>query len=56
MGLPMFEQTMGKFSLNQIPTLNHRFPIANSFIILIRPTIRRESLSYESFGGWFYML
>ena len=29
MGLPMFEQTMGKFSLNQIATLNHKFTIAN---------------------------
>ena len=56
MGLPMFGQTMGKFSLNQIPTLNHKFTIANSFIILIRPSIRRQSLSYESFGGLFYML
>ena len=37
---------MGKFSLNQIPTLNHKFTIANSFI-LIRPSIRRQSLSYE---------
>ena len=28
MGLPMFGQTMGKFSLSQIPTLNHKFAIA----------------------------
>ena len=56
MGLPMFGQTMGKFSLNQIPMLNHTFTVANSFIILIRPSIRRQSLSYESFGGLFYML
>ena len=45
-----------KFSLNQIPMLNHKFTIANSFIILIRPSIRRQSLSYESFGSSFYML
>ena len=56
MGLPIFGQTMGKLSLNQIPTLNHDITIANSFIILIRPSIRRHSLSYESFGGLFYML
>ena len=56
MGLAMFEQKMGKLSLNQIPTLNHKFTIANSFIILIRPIIRRQSLSYESFGGLFDML
>ena len=56
MGLPMFGQAMGKFLLNQIPTLNHKFTIANSFIILIRPSIRQQSLSYESFGGLFYML
>ena len=43
MGLPMFVQTMGKFSLNQIATLNHKFVIANFFIILIRPSIRRQS-------------
>ena len=49
MGLPMFGQTMGKFSLNQIPMLNHNFTIANSFIILIQPSIRRQSLSFESF-------
>ena len=47
---------MGKFSSNQIPTLNRKFTIANSFIILIRPSIRRQNLSYESFGGLFYML
>ena len=47
---------MGKFSLNQIPTLNQTFTVVNSFIILIRPSIRRQSLSYESFGGLFYML
>ena len=52
--LLIFGQMMGKFSLNQIPTLNHKF-IANSFI-LIRPSIRWQSLSYESFGGLFYML
>ena len=51
MGLPMFEQTMGKFALNQIPKLNHKFAIANFFIILIRPSIRRQSVSYEPFGG-----
>ena len=56
MGLPMFGQTMGKFSLNQIPTLSHKFNIANSFIILIRPSFRRQSLSRRSFGGLFYML
>ena len=56
MGLLMFGQMMGKFSLNQIPTLNRKFTIANSFIILIRPSIRRQSLSYESFGSLFYML
>ena len=56
MGLAMFEQKMGKLSLNQIPTLNHKFTIANFFIILIRPIIRRQSLSYESFGGLFDML
>ena len=56
MGLQMFGQMMGKFSLNQIPTLNHKFTIANSFIILIQPSIRRQSLSYESFGSLFYML
>ena len=56
MGLPMFGQMMVKFSLNQIPTLNHKFTIANSFIILIWSSIRRQSLSYESFGGLFYML
>ena len=54
-GLPIFGQ-MTKFSLNQIPTLNHKFTIANSFIILIRPSIRRQSLSCESFGGFLYML
>ena len=36
----MFGQMMGKFSLNQIPMLNHKFTIANSFIILIQPSIR----------------
>ena len=56
MGLLMFGQMMGKFSLNQIPTLNHKFAIANSFIILIRPSIRRQSLGYESFGSLFYVL
>ena len=56
MGLPMFGQAMGKFLLNQIQTLNHKFTIANSFVILSRPSIRQQSLSYESFGGLFYML
>ena len=56
MGLLIFGQMMGKFSLNQIPTLNHKFTIANSFIILIRPSIRRQSLNYESFGSLFCML
>ena len=56
MGLPMFEQMIGKFSLNQIPTLNHKFTIVNSFIIFIRPSIRRQTFSYESFGGLFYIL
>ena len=53
--LLIFGQMMGKFSLPQIPTLNHKF-IANSFIILIRPSIRWQSLNYESFGDLFYML
>ena len=44
MALPMFGQTMGESSLNQIATLNS---IANSFIILIRSSIRRQILSYE---------
>ena len=35
MGLPMFGQTMGKFSLNQISILNHKFITAIFFIILI---------------------
>ena len=52
----MFGQKIGKFSLNQMATLNHKFTIANFFIILIRPSIRRQRLSYESFGGLFYML
>ena len=56
MGLPMFGQMMGKFSLNQIPTLNHKLTIVNSFIIFIRPSIRQQSFSYGSFGGLFYML
>ena len=43
MGLPMFGQTMGKCSLNQIPTLNHKFIIANFFIILIQPSIAQQS-------------
>ena len=34
MGLPMFEQMIGKFYLSQIPTLNHKFTIANSFILI----------------------
>ena len=53
MGLPMFGQTMGKFSLNQIPTLSHKFNIANSFIILIRPSFRRQSLSHRSLEVYF---
>ena len=53
MALPMFGQTMGESSLNQIATLNS---IANSFIILIRSSIRRQILSYEYFGGLLYML
>ena len=56
MGLLMSGEMMGKFSLNQIPTLNHKFTIVNSFIIFIRPSIRRQSFSHESFGGLFYML
>ena len=57
MGLPMPVQMMGKFSLNQIPTINHKFVIVNSFIIVfIQLSIRRKSLSYESFGGLLYML
>ena len=56
MGLIMFGQIMGKFSLNQIPTLNYKFTIANSFIILIRSSIRSQSLSNEYFEGLFYML
>ena len=56
MGLPIFGQMMGKFSLNQIPTLSHKFTVANYFIILIQPSIRRQSLSYKFFGGLFYML
>ena len=56
MGLPVLGQIMGKFSLNQIPTLNHKFTVVNSFIIFIRPNIRLLSLSYESFGVLFYML
>ena len=34
MSLRMFGQTMGKFSLNQIPMPKHKFTIANSFISL----------------------
>ena len=49
MGLPTFGQTVGKFSLNQIQMLNHKFTIANSFISLIWPSIKRQSLSYKSF-------
>ena len=56
MGLPMSGQMMGKSSLNQNPTLNHKFAIVNSFIIFIRPSIRRHSFSYESFAGLFFML
>ena len=56
MSLPMFGQKIGKFSLNQMATLNRKFTIANFFIILIRPSIRLQRLSYESFGGLFYML
>ena len=47
---------MAKFSLNQIPRLNHKFTIANFFIILIRQSIRRQSLNYASFGGLLYIL
>ena len=54
MGLRMFGQTMGKFSLNQIPMPKHKFTIAN-FIILIWPNFRRQSLSYKSFGGFLYV-
>ena len=56
MSLPMFGQKIGKFSLNQMATLNRKFTIANFFIILIRPSIRLQRLSYESFGSLFYML
>ena len=42
---------MGKFSLNKIANLNHKITLANSFTIFMRPSIRRQSLSYESFGG-----
>ena len=53
MALPMFEQTMGKLYLKQIPMLNHKFTMANYFINLIWPSIRQQILSYESFGGLF---
>ena len=54
MGLPMSGEVIGKFSLNYIPTLNHKFTIVNSFIIFIWPSIRRQSFSHESFGGFFF--
>ena len=31
MGLPIFGQMMEKFSLNQVPFLNHKFTIADYF-------------------------
>ena len=49
MGLPMFGQMMGKFSLNQIPALNLKFIIANFLIILILPSIRRQSFELRVF-------
>ena len=55
MVLPRFGQMMKKFSLNQIRMLNHKFTIANSFIILIRQRISCEHFSYETFGSLFYM-
>ena len=53
MGLPMIGQTMVKFSLNQIPTLNHKFTIANSFIILIRLSITAK---FELWAFWKFAL
>ena len=54
MGLQMFGQTMGKFSLNQIPTLNHKFIIANFYYILIRPGIRPQN--FELWVFWRFVL
>ena len=55
MALLMFEQTMGKLYLKQIPMLNHKFTMANYFN-LIWLSIRQQILSYESFGGLSYIL
>ena len=36
MGLPMFGQVIGKFSLNQIPTLNHNF---SSYYLFVKKSV-----------------
>ena len=54
-GLPIFRQTMGKFSLNQIP-MQTLIKFTTFFIILIWPSIRQQSLRYEFFEGLFYIL
>ena len=53
MGLLMFRQMMRKFYLNHITMLNHTFTTANSFIILFRYSMTRQSLSHESFRDLF---
>ena len=53
-GLPIFRQTMGKFSLNQIPM--QALIKFTTFLILIWPSIRQQSLRYEFLEGLFYIL
>ena len=42
MGLPMFGQTMRKFSLNRIATLNRKFTIANFLSFLFGQALDRK--------------
>ena len=54
-GLPISRQTIGKFSLNQIP-MQTLIKFTTFFIILIWPSIRQQSLRYEFLEGLLYIL